>query len=247
VSFESITVFPEGVLVVDDEEVVRQVIAGMLPMHGLHVQTAPDAESALELVRKQGFACVLTDKNLPGMTGIQLIAEVRQLQPYCACIVMTGYASTASAVEALRLGAIDYLEKPFPDMALVVEKLRRAIANQRGAFERGRFIEQLEQFRAELKAKAGELAQHRSALEEFNAILEQRVADATADLRRERDELAAELARKAPAERRGEAVAVRMVLMLIEELQRRPDAAALRGDLARIVRQLDAHMRTLRA
>lgn len=245
-SFESISVFPEGVLVVDDEDVVRELIARMLPMHGLHVQTAADAETALEMVKKRGFACVLTDKNLPGMTGIQLIAEVRRLQPYCACIVMTGYASTSSAVEALRLGAIDYLEKPFPDMALVVEKVRRAIVNQRSAFERGRFIEQLEHFRAELKAKVGEIVQHRTAMEEFNAILEQRVADATADLRRERDELAAQLAQKAPAERRGETTAVKMVLMLIEELQKRPDAAPLRGDLARIVRQLDGHLKTLR-
>src|ERR671927_2022622 len=105
--------FPNTVLIVDDEPVVAQVLKRVLPRQALRVTCVSNADEALDVMQRETFGCMLADKNLPGKDGLALIAEVRKLQPHCACIVMTAYASTSSAVEALRLGAADYLEKPF--------------------------------------------------------------------------------------------------------------------------------------
>jgi CheY-like chemotaxis protein len=236
---------PEAVLVVDDEPVVLQVLERVLPLRGLVVTAVRTAEEALERSRGQIFACLLTDKNLPGMSGLELIAKFRELQPDCACIIMTGYASTGSAVEALRLGANDYLEKPFQDIELVTEKVSHAIQNQRALADRALFLKQVLEFRKELQLKEGELAENQSQIRMFNEILEGRVMQATRDLRRERDELAARLARGGPATE-GELVAVKMARMLLEQVALRPDVSSIRSELQRILRQLDAHMRSLR-
>src|SRR5437016_578853 len=128
--------FPSSVLVIDDEPVVLDLFQRALAEKGLSIRTAKNADEALALLEREGFGCVLTDKNLPGLDGIEIVRRVRQSQPYCACIVMTGYASTGSAVEALRLGAVDYLEKPFHDLPRVVDRIEEAVRQMRVEYER---------------------------------------------------------------------------------------------------------------
>jgi len=118
---------PSSVLVVDDEPVVLQLFSRVLSEKGLRTRTASSAEEALKLLEQGGIACVLADKNMPGMDGIEMLRRVREAQPHCAFIVMTGYASTESAIEALRLGAVDYLQKPFEDLDLVAHRIEDAI------------------------------------------------------------------------------------------------------------------------
>lgn len=137
------TVFPSTVLVVDDEDVILHVMKKLLEGRGLTVITSRSGEEAEALLKTQGFGCLLTDKNMPGTDGITLIRTTRKLQPYCACLVMTGYASTDSAVEALRLGAIDYLRKPFEDLDIVALKVEAAIKHQRALCERDLLIERV--------------------------------------------------------------------------------------------------------
>jgi DNA-binding NtrC family response regulator len=160
---------------------------------------------------------------------------------------MTAYASTASAVEALRLGATDYLEKPFQDIELLAEKVRLAIAHHRAEFERVRLLRKLGEFQAELARKDAEVNGQRTEIQMFNEVLEARVQQATADLRRERDQLLQQIGSGTSREE-AEIVGLEMALMLVQDLASRPglDVAPVRGELQRVVRQLESHIRRLR-
>jgi FixJ family two-component response regulator len=240
--------FPNTVLIVDDEAIIQQVLQRVLPRQGLRVICVSNADEATDVLQREIFGCILVDKNLPGKDGLELIAEVRKLQPHCACIVMTAYASTSSAVDALRLGAADYLEKPFQDIDLVAEKVRLAIEHQRAEFDRARFVRRLREFEAELGKKESEVNEQRTEIEMFNEVLEARVAIATRDLQAERDELRRQLGSSGEIRHNAEIVGVEMALILLEDLQRRPglDVAPFRGELQRVIRQLQSHVRHLR-
>src|ERR1700737_5571373 len=115
-----------AVVVVDDEQIVLDVMGKMLKAAGFSLSVAETGEQALQHLARQEFACALVDKNLFGMDGLEVIRHVRKRQPRCACVLMTAYASTGSAVEALRLGAVDYLEKPSPELDLIGSRLQSA-------------------------------------------------------------------------------------------------------------------------
>jgi CheY-like chemotaxis protein len=239
--------FPDTVLVVDDEPIVLQICSRILPSFGMQVVTAKTAEEAFELLHDEGFGCVLTDKNLPGADGVEVLRETRRLQPHAACIMMTAYSSIDSAVEALRLGANDYLTKPFEDIELIAQKVQLAVKNQRAQFERDELIQRVRAFQAELTSTGGELEQQRTEIEMFNEVLEERVKKATGDLRRERDELQVRISSGMPREE-AEIVGVEMAIILLRDLQRKdtPATAMLRGELARVVRQLESYVTALR-
>src|SRR5690349_15808114 len=127
------------VLVVDDEESVIGVLKVLLKKAGLPAKFAKTASEAIKLLLEEQFGCLVVDKNLPDKTGLDVIAEARRLQPYCACVMMTGFPSYESILTALRLGAVDYLEKPFPDLTLVAQKIDHALKQQQVVFERDQF------------------------------------------------------------------------------------------------------------
>jgi CheY-like chemotaxis protein len=141
--------FPTSVLVIDDEPVVLDLFQKLLPERGLALRTARSAEEAFALLDREGFGCVVADKNLPGTDGIEIVRQVRRAQPYCACILMTAYASTESAVEALRLGAVDYIEKPFDDLTALTNRIAEAVHEMRKEYERRALISRLHLFRGE--------------------------------------------------------------------------------------------------
>ena len=125
---------PENVhiLVVDDETDVRFMVKTALEQEGYIVLDAPDAESALELLDGNNFELILTDINLPGMDGLQLLDKVKVRQPNIGVIMMTGYNQSYDLNEALLEGADEYISKPFEIDTLlkVVEKTYwRTIAN----------------------------------------------------------------------------------------------------------------------
>jgi len=110
---------PEGpgspsskILVVDDESTVRKLIVDILHIDGYEVSEACDGIGALQLLERERFDVVLTDLVMPRMDGLTLLKTARQLGDQAAYIVMTAYASWDSAVEAIKLGAEDYLPKP---------------------------------------------------------------------------------------------------------------------------------------
>lgn len=171
---------PSSVLVVDDEPIVLQVFSRVLGEKGLRTRTASNAEEALKVLDEGGIACVLADKNMPGMDGIEMLRRVREAQPHCAFIVMTGYASTDSAIEALRLGAVDYLQKPFDDLDLVAQRIEDAIQQVRIEIERSTTMARLGLFDDPDSAFVRKEESDPGAPIQ---ILEARVRQATEDLR----------------------------------------------------------------
>ncbi|HEX2676053.1 MAG TPA: sigma-54 dependent transcriptional regulator [Polyangiales bacterium] len=101
------------VLVVDDEENIRLVLRTLLGKKGYEVEVAETAEAALERVAKQRPDFVLADVKMPGMSGIELCRELREKHPEITVIMMSAYGSVELALEAVRVGAYDYVAKPF--------------------------------------------------------------------------------------------------------------------------------------
>lgn len=103
------------VLVVDDDEAVREVISAYFLRKGLQVTGATDGRAAIAaLERSQGrYSVVVTDLSLPGADGLAVLKSARQANASCYVVIVTGYASLDSAIAAVRLGAYDYLTKPF--------------------------------------------------------------------------------------------------------------------------------------
>ena len=127
-----------SVLVVDDDAAMRDLIVSILDDEGIHALGAGTADEALE--RLSSFDCdvVLSDIRMPGRSGIELLAELREARPDTPVVLMTAFGSIDSAVEAIRAGAADYVTKPFKKDALLVT-LERAF-EKRALEEENRFL-----------------------------------------------------------------------------------------------------------
>ncbi len=101
------------VLVVDDEAVVRNGIARVLEGQGLSIQMAADGRRALEIMEEEPIRIVLLDIKMPGMDGIEVLRHIHANYPETVVIMITGYPTIDTAVESIKLGAMDYLTKPF--------------------------------------------------------------------------------------------------------------------------------------
>lgn len=121
-----------AVLLVDDARIVLRVLERALGAAGFSLAVAESAERAVRLLDHQEFACALIDRNLVGADGLDLIKQIRERQPRCACVVMTAYPSLASAVDALRIGVVDYIQKPSPDFDVIAERVQNAVQLHRG-------------------------------------------------------------------------------------------------------------------
>ena len=121
------------VLVVDDEELYRKAIERILTRVGYDVLMARNAAEGLEQVSSVSVDLVLCDIQMPGINGLELVRQIRDIEPDLPCIVMTGYNSPENSVEALQAGAFWYLEKPFEGETLDV--VRRLVQQ---AIEHGR-------------------------------------------------------------------------------------------------------------
>jgi CheY-like chemotaxis protein len=146
-SLGSSTMVPSSheVLVVDDEVVVLTVLRELLRRSGYRVTTAASAEEAIELMQKRSFDLVLTDKNLPGASGLEVLRIARTLDPPPAVVMITGYSSYDSAVTALDIGAQDYIEKPIRDVESLRFRIRRALSRRNEQLARNREAEKHEQ------------------------------------------------------------------------------------------------------
>ena len=114
------------ILVVDDEEIVRTVIREVLERPGWYLVEAEDGEQAIGMLLKEPFDLLIADKNLPGITGLDVIRRAKAVDPRMGTLLVTAFASRESAEEALALGIDDYLCKPF-DMADLEAKVIEAL------------------------------------------------------------------------------------------------------------------------
>ncbi|WP_028694542.1 sigma-54-dependent transcriptional regulator [Pseudomonas cremoricolorata] len=108
-----------AVLLVEDDRNLRQALADTLEVGGFAWHAVGSAEEALQAVSQHAFSLVVSDVNMPGMDGHQLLAELRQRQPQLPVLLMTAHAAVERAVQAMRQGAVDYLVKPFEPRALL--------------------------------------------------------------------------------------------------------------------------------
>jgi len=158
------------VLVVDDEPVVLDICARLLEREAdLVVMVAASAEEALPLLREQRVDVLVTDKNLPGLGGVELVARARELQPTLEALMITAYASSESVIAAFAAGASDYILKPFDDLRVLRAKVRAAL-ERRSAGARGR-----EQAREVAREAAALLAAGRDAPERAYEALEEQL------------------------------------------------------------------------
>lgn len=122
-----------AVLVVDDEPVVRDVLLRLLAREqDLSLLQAGSAEEALELLSERRVDLLITDKNLPGLGGVELVRKARQKVPAIEAVMITGYPNAESLLAAYAAGASDYLIKPFDDLQVVKAKLRAALERRLG-------------------------------------------------------------------------------------------------------------------
>lgn len=135
------------ILVVDDDDSLRRVLQVQLEQDGYSVVSAASAQQAFSLLQLRGYDLVITDLRMPGLSGIEVLKQVRSQYPETAVIVLTAFGSVETAVEAMKAGAYDFLTKPVhPDeLSLVVAR----------ALDHLRLIEEVRALRANLNLKYG--------------------------------------------------------------------------------------------
>lgn len=109
----SATVGRPRILVVDDEASIREMLSKTLTLAEYDVDVAPDGRAALERLRLMPYDLLITDLKMPGLDGLAVIREARRYHPDLPVIIITGYSTEASAIEAINLGVSGYLTKPF--------------------------------------------------------------------------------------------------------------------------------------
>lgn len=130
------------VLVIDDDEFVRVSLEHLLRAHGYEVITAAGGQEALERIEREVPDLVLTDLRMPGMDGLEVLCRAKGRFPHMAVILLTGYSTLESAIQALRYGADDYLLKPCREGELL-ERIQAALARQEIFYRLSRVEENL--------------------------------------------------------------------------------------------------------
>jgi two-component system, LuxR family, response regulator FixJ len=121
--------------VIDDDEASRDSLSFLLQAAQIEVRTYPSAAIFVDLLPELGAGCIITDVRMPGMSGIDLLRRLKELDVDVPVIVITGHGDVPLAVEAMKIGAADFFEKPFDDEALLAS-VRSALRQREGEEKR---------------------------------------------------------------------------------------------------------------
>jgi YesN/AraC family two-component response regulator len=133
---------PIKILIVDDDQICREILADALGTLGVQVGLAGDGVEGLEKLAGEPFDILITDLNMPRMDGLTLLQEARGHYPHILTIIITGYGSLESAIEAIRSGTYDYIQKPFKIEEIQIVT-RNAIEKIEMLREKNRMLEEL--------------------------------------------------------------------------------------------------------
>jgi putative nucleotidyltransferase with HDIG domain len=158
------------VLVVDDEKFIRDILADFLTMEGYAVRTADDGTQAVNELSRSNFALVISDLKMPKMGGLELLQHVARLQPEALTVIMTGFGTVETAIDAMKHGAYDYILKPFK-VEEIVHVVQRGLEKQRLAAENLRLREALSLY------KVSEAITASLSLEDVMATIEESAFD----------------------------------------------------------------------
>jgi DNA-binding NtrC family response regulator len=114
------------VLVVDDEEALRYLLSTELAAEGYEVETASDGDEAIEAIKQKDYDVVLLDIKMPRVDGFEVLKFIKQNKPEIKVIMLTAYADVKNAIEALKLGASDFVSKPY-DLEDILTSINRAL------------------------------------------------------------------------------------------------------------------------
>jgi response regulator RpfG family c-di-GMP phosphodiesterase len=147
-----------SILVVDDEDFIREIICRKLNGSGFQCDSAPSAEDALARIAQNNYDCVLSDIHMPGMSGVDLLRQIKLQNQDLAVILVTGAPDIDAALEAMRLGAYDHLSKPLNLAALEMSVDR--------ALEKKRLVEENREYQRNLESMVEERTKQLSAANE---------------------------------------------------------------------------------
>lgn len=119
----------EKVLLVDDEKEFLEIMSERMKARGMEVTTAESADQAMSIIEKESFDAIIMDFQMPGMDGMEALKAIKNKKPELQIILLTGYATVEKTVEAMKIGATDFLEKP-ADFEALAEKIKKAKADK---------------------------------------------------------------------------------------------------------------------
>jgi len=150
----------QKILIVDDEPSVRQLLVDILSQEGFQCITAEHGNDALEQLKHQSVPVIISDIRMPGLDGIGLLKAVKKRMPFTEVIMATAVSETVKAIEAMKIGAYDYLLKPF-DVTMVVPSVRRALDKRHLRLENKEYHDKLE---VKVREKTAELVEKNAQL-----------------------------------------------------------------------------------
>jgi DNA-binding NtrC family response regulator len=158
----------EKILVIDDEPIIRESMAAYLEDSGFHVCQAEDGAQGLEVFRREKPDLVMVDLRMPGVDGLEVLTALVKESPDTPTLVVSGTGVIQDAIEALKMGAMDFVTKPILDMAILEHAAVKALERARLRLENRRYREHLE---SEVRSRTTELVERTHALQESEARL----------------------------------------------------------------------------
>lgn len=158
------------ILIVDDDDQICRLLFEVFASWGMQATHLKEPRQVSDELQQHFYNLIMLDIVMPGVSGLDLLAEIHEYYPETKVIIMTGYADKTSAIEALRLGAFDFLEKPFA-LDLLSHAVKRALHTQKVELEHKSTLRKLQQSQAELLDRQEQLETLNSELMDTNKAL----------------------------------------------------------------------------